>query len=162
YLSRVEPKDRPPDLGAIAVEQAIQEARDRLPPDRAAPVLARGYALTGRADRAEEQYLAALRAKPDDAGLLQDLALFSPRTGQGPKAESYLQKVLDPRTRASESQREWARRQLALGLAAQGGYRKVQEGLALIERNLQGRGGSDEDRRLKALLLGAQPGGRQE
>jgi tetratricopeptide (TPR) repeat protein len=125
-------------------------------------VLAHGCEVTGHPDRAEPQYLAALAAKPEDVALLQAVASFYTRTHQGSKAEAYLQKILDPRTRASESQMAWARRQRAVGLAAQGGYPKIQEALALVERNLQAQSDSVADQRLKALLLGMQPGGQRD
>ena len=51
---------------------------------------------------------------------------------------------------------------LAPGLATQGGYPKLREAVTLIERNLQAQSDSFEDQRLKALLLGMQPGGQSE
>ena len=162
YLARTEPKDRPLALTTAKADEAIQEAQRRLPPERAALVLARGSAVTGQADQAEQQYQAALAAKPDDVALLQEVASFYTHTGQGPKAEAYLQKILDPRTKASEPQWTWARRQLAMGLATQGGYQKIRQALALVERNLQAQGESVEDQQLKALFLGMQPGGQRE
>jgi tetratricopeptide (TPR) repeat protein len=162
YLARTDPKDRPVSLQTIQVEDAIHEARSKLPPDRASLALAHCYETTGHVDQAEGQFQAALAANPGDAAPLQAIAGFYARTGQATKAEPYLREILDPRTKASESQMAWARRQTALRLTAQGGYPRIREALALIDRNLRAHGESVEDQRLKALLLTQQPGGRQE
>ena len=50
-------------------------------------------------------------------------------------------------------QKAAARRQLALVLASRGGYGQTQNALKLVDSNLQARPDSQEDRRLKALLL---------
>jgi tetratricopeptide (TPR) repeat protein len=162
YLVRTEPKDRPAALKEVKAEDAIREAERQLPPEQASLVLAHCYTMTGQSDQAEQRYQAALAAKPDDVALLQDIVTFYMRTGQGPKAMPYLEKILDPRTKASGPQTAWARRQQALDLAAQGGYPKIREALALVERNLLAQGDSVDDQRLKALLLGMQPGGQRD
>jgi tetratricopeptide (TPR) repeat protein len=162
YLVRTEPKDRPPALKEVKAEDAIREAELQLPPDQAQLVLARCYTMTGLADRAEQQYQAALAAKSDDVALLQNIVTFYMRTGQAPKAAPYLEKILEPRTKASPPQVAWARRQQALALVTQGGYPKIREALALVERNLLAQGDSVDDQRLKAVLLGMQPGGQRD
>src|SRR5262249_18268921 len=126
YLVRTEPKDRPPALKEVTPDDAIEEAQRQLPPEQAPLVLAHCYTIPGQLDRAEQQYQAALAAKPDDVALLQDIVTFYTRTGQGPKAAPYLEKILAPQTKASPPQVAWARRQQALNLAAQGGYPKIQ------------------------------------
>ncbi|WP_406695911.1 tetratricopeptide repeat protein [Singulisphaera sp. Ch08] len=150
YLSRTGQKAK--------AEAAIPQAQRKLPPDRAPLALALCYTATGQLDRAEELYQTTLAARPNDPATLRVVADFYLRTGQQAKADPYLKKLLDARIRAPESLVTWARRKRAFGLMLQGGYRQIQEGLALIERNLQGRD-DVEDQRAKALLLAKKPGG---
>jgi tetratricopeptide (TPR) repeat protein len=150
YLFRTGQKDQ--------AEAAIQQAQRKLPPDSAPLALALCYLATGHPDLAEERYQATLAARPNDPATLRVVADFYLRTGQNPKADPYLKRILDARIRAPEPLVIWARRNRAIGLALQGGYQRIREGQALIEENL--RAGDDvEDWRAKALLQAKEPGG---
>jgi tetratricopeptide (TPR) repeat protein len=162
YLARTTPKDRPPALEKNTAEEAIEEAKRQIPPERAPLMLAACYTIIGKPEQAEQQFKAALAAKPDDVPLLQTIASFYVRLGQTSKAEPYVEKILNPQAKASEAQLTWTRRQKAVALAMQGSYPKIREALALVERNLQAQSDSVDDQRLKAVLLGMQPGSQRD
>lgn len=149
YLARTEQK--------AEAETAIEQAGRKIVPELAQLALAQCYLVVGQPERAEEQYQAAVTTRPSDPATLRIVADFYLRTGQAPKADPYLRRLLDPRIHASESLISWARRSRALGLALQGGYLSIREGLSLIEANLQTRD-TVEDQRAKALLLAKVPG----
>ncbi|SIO61511.1 Tfp pilus assembly protein PilF [Singulisphaera sp. GP187] len=153
YLSRTDQK-------ALA-EAAIARAKSKLPPDQAPLTLALCYMAMGQPDRAEEQYQQTLAARPNDPATLRIIADFYLRSGQNSKADPYLKKIVDTRIGSPEALVIWARRKRAFGLALQGGYQQIREGLALIECNLQA-SNEVEDQRAKALLLAKVPGGLRD
>lgn len=141
---------------------ALREAQQQLPPEQAPLALAQCYEAVGELPRAEDQYRKALAAKPEDLGLLRTLAAFYQRHNAHPQAEPHLRKILDPQSKASQAEAAWARRTLAMGLVASGGYPKFRDAMALLEENLQADKGSAEDQRTKAALLATQPNSRKE
>jgi tetratricopeptide (TPR) repeat protein len=118
--------------------------------------------VTGRKEQAREQYQKALAARPDDVNILRQVVGFYIRTGQPEDAEPLLRRLLDSQTKVSPEDIAWARRDLAMVLMVRNQYQRRQEALGLIEKNLQADGGTPDDRRLKAVLLAAQPGERRE
>jgi tetratricopeptide (TPR) repeat protein len=89
-----------------------------------------------RADQAEKHYQAALAARPADAVVLRNAAAFYLRGGQGARAEPHLRGLLAAAGAAAEDV-AWARRELAVALAARGDYRQSRAALALLEANRQ-------------------------
>ena len=147
-----------------AAEEAIEQARRKLP-DRARPLaLARCFAAIDRPDRAQEQYRAAVAASPQDLetlGASSDIALG---IGKFEDAKDYLRKLVARQADEPEVAAK-ARRILGVLLAASGDRRQVRESLAvmgLVEDGLPNRPAakeSTEDLRAKANVL-ALRGGR--
>ncbi|AGA26775.1 tetratricopeptide repeat protein [Singulisphaera acidiphila] len=149
YLSKSDRKEQ--------AEAAIRQAESKLPPERVPLALALCFMAAGDLDRAEEKFLATLAVRPHDPATLRVVADFYLRIGKIAKADPYLKRILDARIQSSEPLVLWARRKRAFGLALQGGYPQIREGLALINRNLQTRD-NVEDQRAKAILLAKVPG----
>jgi tetratricopeptide (TPR) repeat protein len=144
---------------AVAV---LQQARDRLPAHVSPLVLAPGYEILGDLEHAEKSYQAILAAKPDDPDAMGSLAGFYSRSGQAPKAEACLRKLLHLPAGAPERIQPWARRQLAVVLAGTGRYVDFQEAAALIDKNCGSSVASLDNDRAKAIVLATQPNGRAE
>lgn len=143
-------------------EAKVHEASRKLPADRAPLVVGQCYEVLGHKSRAEEHYRAALASRPDDVQVLCGIAGFYLRGGQPRKAEPCLRKLLTPALRAPEVEAAWARRSLAVALAAGGDYPQLVEALALLDQNLRARGRSAEDLHTKVALLAGRFGRQQE
>src|SRR5262249_36598925 len=89
--------------------------------------------------------------------LLRSAVGFYLRGGQAQQAEAALRRL-------ARSQREepaaWARRTLAVLLAASGDYRRSNEALKLLDENAALHN-DPQDERARALVLGTRPGERQ-
>ena len=139
----------------------LEKAGAALPADKAAGVLAVGYEALGQRDKAEEQYLALLKTRPDVSGL-RAAAAFYLRGGDVRKATPLLQQISDAPGRQADSEPVlWARRTLALALAAGGDYAQSKRALDLLDENLRLRK-TPEDERARAIVLASRPGGRRE
>jgi tetratricopeptide (TPR) repeat protein len=143
-------------------EQAIEEARRKLPPAVAPIVLARCLEYVGSRDKAEDQYRAALTARPDDTATLAVVGAFYAAGGKPEQAQPLFRKILDPRLKAPPGAVAAARRNLALSLASSADSQAFVEAIALIEQNLRDQNGLLEDQRLKALIQASRPGRRRE
>lgn len=143
-----------------AAETALRQAQEKLGAGAALPLAVCWEALNQRA-KAADLYQTALKARPDDAEVLQAAAGFRLRSGQMNEAQPLLRKLLGAKVPAHVA--AWARRSLALSLAMTGGSANVgKEALALIEQNLKEGGNRIEDQRVRALVLAMQPGRRRE
>jgi tetratricopeptide (TPR) repeat protein len=149
-LAKTDPKKADAELDA---------ARQSLPRDRVAAVLAPCLESLGRSKEAGEQYKAALLARPNDVDVLRGAANFLSRTGQSGQAVPLLRKLIDPGMRAPEETVAWARRTLALAVAVAGDFQQYREALALIDANGPG---ALLDRLAKAIILAAQPANRHD
>ncbi len=138
----------------------LAEAGKVLPPDKAGMVLAVGNEALGRRDKAEEQFLALLKAKPDVANLRAAVAFYL-RGGDVAKATPLLHQIIDAPGQTDAEPVLWARRTLALALAASGDYKQSKDALDLLDQNLQERN-APEDQRVRAIVLALRPGGRKE
>jgi tetratricopeptide (TPR) repeat protein len=139
----------------------MADMRRGLAPDQVPLALAQCHEMLARMGRAEELYREALARKPKDALALGRAARFYLRTDQPEKAEPLLRSLLDPALPLPDGERAWVRRQLALALAS-GGDRRVDEALGLLESNRREGGETPDDRRIRALVLAARPGERQQ
>jgi tetratricopeptide (TPR) repeat protein len=153
FLARTDPKK---------AEVELEKAKLKLAKDKLPLALAPGYEALGRIETAEEQYRAALDARPSDPAVLRFVASFYGRTGQSAKAIPVLQRLIDPQTQTPAATVAWARRCLAVSLPAMGNYHQFKEAVALIEANSAGGAPPVEDRLAKALLLARQPSHRKE
>jgi len=125
-------------------------------------VVAAGYEALGKKELAAESYRAALEKQPRDMTLLRNAAAFYRRDGKSTQAEAILRKILEPSTAASEAAAAWARRNLALTLAARGTFQQFQEAQDLLDKNHKLLGDTEEDRRTSALVLASQPSQRRK
>jgi tetratricopeptide (TPR) repeat protein len=144
------------------VEDELEAARKALSPEALPLVLAPAYEALGLRDKAEEQHLALLKARPDDPALLRGAANFYLRGGQAKEAEAALRALVRSRQRGAEATAAWARRVLAVLLAASGDHRRTGEALALLDENQKGGRSDPEDERARAVVLAVRPGERRK
>ncbi|HTU92356.1 MAG TPA: tetratricopeptide repeat protein [Gemmataceae bacterium] len=143
-------------------EQAIAQATKKIPSDQASLALASCYENIGDLQKADEHYQAALKAAPEDASMLRNVASFHLRRNQSAKAEQQLRAILALESKASQANTIWARRALAAVLASSSDRRRFEEALALVEKNLAESQDSLEDQRGRALLLATRLSRRKE
>ncbi|WP_165066903.1 tetratricopeptide repeat protein [Paludisphaera rhizosphaerae] len=138
-------------------EAAIREVQSKL---AASAPLALGwcYETVGRPDQAFETYQAALAARPKDPTTIQGLASYYLRTGRPAEAEKHLENLVQLGERAPE-QSGWARRTLAILLAAGGTHRQAIQALELLgaESGTASGPAVDADLRARARVLALQP-----
>ena len=94
-----------------AAEELINQARGKIPADKAPIALAQCYEAVDKNDLAMEQYKLALAAKPNDPEVVRSMADFYQRIGKTVEAEALLHLVIDGKVKGDESN-------LALGAAS--------------------------------------------
>jgi tetratricopeptide (TPR) repeat protein len=117
-------------------EDVLQQARQKLPAEIAPLALAQGYDALGRPEQAEKEFQAAVAARPHDPARLQELANYYQRSGHPEKAIPRLRKILAATDQVTSEVVKLTRRDLAVCLAADGGYQAFQEALHLLSQNL--------------------------
>jgi tetratricopeptide (TPR) repeat protein len=123
-------------------------------------VEAQGYEMLGRLDDAEQSYRAAIAAVPDDPPTARGLASFLVRRGRLNPAREVLRDIVASKTDspAAKATKIWARRSLAQLTAEAGGYRALEESLAILEGNKESDGKlSPDDIALQVTLLASRP-----
>jgi tetratricopeptide (TPR) repeat protein len=138
-------------------DEAIEALKDQLPPRYAALPLARCYEAEGRFDRAAEYYRGALERRPSDATTLRRAAAFELRRDRPAAAEPLLRRLLAPGVEAAPDDAAWARRRLAMVLAADGDDRKFAEAKELVADERDDAAG----RRVRAFVEASRPDGRR-
>jgi tetratricopeptide (TPR) repeat protein len=139
---------------------AVREAEKSIPPPLAPPILARCYEATNQPGKAEDIYLRAVKTSSTQPALLRslrNLVSFYERVGHLEKAEPYLRRMLEPGIQATDLDKEVARRALAVNLANNGDFGKLQEGLALLQQNAKGGVLSVLDQHAKAKAYAKHP-----
>jgi tetratricopeptide (TPR) repeat protein len=114
------------------------------------------YETVGDMDSATKQYQKALAAGEQDPRVVRRVVAFYLREGKFDAAEAPLRKIVSGKVTAKPEDVTWARRALASVLRASGNYQKLQEALALLEKNIAA-GSSPDDLWEKALALAASP-----
>jgi tetratricopeptide (TPR) repeat protein len=142
-------------------EQAIVEAKQKIPAGLAPLASAQCYEVLGQLDRAEEAYQKSLAAAPGDSAVARQVAEFYLRTGKPLPAEAQLRRIAEGQIKAKEEDVAWSRRGLALILAGRGGFANLTQGLQLIDENLAKTNPAAQDRRAKAVLLASHPQRRE-
>jgi tetratricopeptide (TPR) repeat protein len=140
--------------------EVIAALANKLAPDQVQLARARCWLALYRTDRAEEEYRAALAARPGDGRVLLAAAGFYVRLGEAAKAEPLLRKLLGPGVLVAEEDRPALRRQLALALSESGDEAKRQEALALLDRDPPAE--AIAYRRTRLLVVAARPDQRKE
>jgi tetratricopeptide (TPR) repeat protein len=144
-------------------KQAIEQAKKKLPADKASLGLAACYENVGDLKKAEEYYEAAVKEAPKDSRRLRAAATFYLRNGQSRKAEKRLSEILSLKDEAAvDDEAMWARRGMAAVLALNPNQPNFKRALSLLESNLKNNPNSQPDRHAKALLLATPFGSRKE
>ncbi len=117
---------------AAAARQEIARAEAKLPADQKPLALAQCYEAVGQPDLAGKYYQQAQAAQPDAVPVLRAVAGFHMRQTRPQVAEPILRRIVNREVKAADDDVDWARRGLALALAARGGYARYQEALALV------------------------------
>lgn len=142
--------------------EEIEAAAKRLPESVAPLVLASCYEVVGQPAKAEAQYAKAASLRPEDPTVLRAQANFYLRRGQLSRAEPIFRRLISLTSTRSPALAGWARRTLALALAATGDYERFREALRLIDENATSQRPSADDQRIRALILARQPKERRE
>ncbi|MGD0382519.1 MAG: tetratricopeptide repeat protein [Thermoguttaceae bacterium] len=140
-----------------AAEEVIDQARGKIPAEKAPIALAQCYEAVEKNDLALEQYKLALAAKPNDPGVVHSVADFYQRIGKTVEAEALLRLVIEGKVKGDDANMLWARRQLALITAAKGGLINMEAARKLIEQNLDAAANSPDDMRIKARFSASDP-----
>jgi tetratricopeptide (TPR) repeat protein len=141
-------------------ENTLDRAADRLPEPARQLVLAQGYEMLGRFPDAEREYREAVTASPGDLSASRSLAAFLVRRGRLNPAREELRGIIDAKADDSSSRgiQRWARRTLAQLTAESGGYRALEQAVALVEKNVGSDGKlSPDDVSLLVSMLAVRP-----
>jgi len=154
-------------------EEAIEQARSKIPADQRPLALAQAYEQMGRPELAEQNCEEALAAAPQDPAVARYVADFYLRRGEFPqseptqrseaivRAEAILRRIIDGQVKGTQADALWARRRLAwISLGRFGAdrlYPNLEQALKLVEENLKAAGPNPEDLRLKATILSNHP-----
>ncbi|MFO0810236.1 MAG: tetratricopeptide repeat protein [Gemmataceae bacterium] len=135
-----------------------QAAEKRLTGGDSVLALAQCFETAGKSDRAKELYEAAAKVVPTSANLLQGVANYYVRTGQFATAEPMLRRLVRDYGTQTPDMARWARRNLAVILAIQGGDARTTEALSILESDGTTSGNVDAvgTDRTKATLLAIQ------
>jgi cellulose synthase operon protein C len=143
-------------------EAQIDKASRALPAEKAPLALVVCYEAVGQRKKAEELLIALQKEKPKDVAVLRAVAGFHLRGGEPKKADPYLRLIIGSPSSGTQETVRWARRSLAVALAADRDFQESRRALELIDENLREHPDSPEDQRARAIVLAAQPGGRRE
>ncbi len=152
YLAQTGQTTRAQDVLAILA--------DKLTPEQLPLARARCWLALSRTDKAEEEYRAALAARPQDVRVLLAAVGFYVHLGEHAKAEPLLRRLLRPGVLVAEEDIPALRRQLALVLSESGEEHQLQEALTLLVQNPPTEAAADQRARL--LVLAARPDHRQD
>lgn len=143
-----------------AAENTLDRAADRLAEPARQLVVAQGYEMLGRFPDAEREYREAVTANPDDLSASRSLAAFLVRRGRLNPARDELRRIIDTKADdpSSRGVQRWARRTLAQLTAESGGYRALEQAVALVEQNVGSDGKlSPDDVSLLVSMLAGRP-----
>jgi predicted Zn-dependent protease len=147
-----------------AAERTLDRAGEALEPPRREMVLAQGSEMLGRLDDAERNFREAAAADGRGTAAARSLASFLVRRGRLADARDELRAIISANASTADGDdtdaREvtaWARRTLALLLAQSGGFRDVEEALALLGQNATDGKLSAEDLALTINVLANRP-----
>jgi cellulose synthase operon protein C len=150
-------------LGKVdKARDSIEKMQAKVPSDKLLLALGQCLQSVGDMAGAGEAFKKAFESQPDDWLVLQANSDFY-RTGAKPEmAESYLRRILDPKSNAPRLAVQLARRNLAIVLAMRNDLASLQQAVGLVEENLRTNRLSVDDQIAKGSLLALIPGHRQE
>lgn len=141
-------------------ERTLDRAMGSLAEPNRQLVEAQGLEMLGRFDAAEQSFRAAVAADPGNLTGARGLASFLVRRGRLNPARDVLREIIASKddSRADKGTKIWARRALAQLTAEAGGYRSLEEALAIVEEN-KGTDGTlgPDDVALQVSLLADRP-----
>ncbi|MFN4258900.1 MAG: tetratricopeptide repeat protein [Gemmataceae bacterium] len=140
-------RERTPEAEAL-----MRQAAAKLPAAARPLVLAQCHEALGQLEQAHEQYQAVLKQRGAEAALARIVASFYLRHGRLAHAEPLLRRIVQRDLTVSDSDVEWARRNLATVLAHQADYRQLPEALTLVGLNLDAQGQVVEQSQELAVL----------
>ncbi|MBL8797680.1 MAG: tetratricopeptide repeat protein [Planctomycetia bacterium] len=143
-------------------EEIIGKLREKTKAEQRSLALALAYEAIDQPAQAQKEYDQALKDRPADVEVLRSAAGFHMRQNRAVQAADLLQRLLKPDVQASEAIRTWARRSLAMTLAAQGGKARVDEALQLLDKQPSAAASATPDQRARAVILAAHPRRRLE
>lgn len=141
-------------------ETTLERAAEALEEPNRQLVEAQGYEMLGRLDDAEQSYRAAIAAAPDDLTASRGFASFLVRRGRLNPARDVLREIIASTddSPGAKSTKIWARRTLAQLTAEAGGYKALEQSLAILDDNKGADGKlSPDDIALQVTLLAARP-----
>lgn len=130
----------------------LDEAKEKTTIESTPILLGRSYALIGDLKRASELFNHEIGRKPDDIDALRAFAESCLQRGAMRQAELLLRRLTTNKS-ADETQRSWARRNLAITLAEIGGYAGFREALSLLAENKRDNSSSTADQSAEAFVL---------
>jgi len=140
-----------------SAEKALASAREKIPASDAPLALGGCLEILGKTDEAGRQYALALKQRPNDPGVVRNVAISYVRQGDLPKAADQFLRIINGQVPSTPRQVAEARRDLARVRADQGGYANLLEALGLVDQNLAAAPASAADLRLKARFLATHP-----
>jgi cellulose synthase operon protein C len=136
----------------------LKSAEKQLAPEQASLISGQAAELLENPTDAERHYRQALKLSPDDAKVLARCAEFFSRHSRSAEAEQIYRRMLNAKIECSTEERATARRQLAALYAKGREYPRLRQALSLIEENERSEVRTDDDLRVKAMILGTLPG----
>lgn len=143
-------------------EQIVEQAGRELSKDQRAVTLASCHEILGQPDKAEGDWLEAVKERPNDLTVRHNTANFYLRNNRGAKAIEHLRAIAEASPAPSDAERRWARRNLAIVLANTKRQKDFQEARRLIETNLGEDKKSLPDQHARAVVLATRMSKRKE
>jgi Tfp pilus assembly protein PilF len=119
---------------------AIAKAEKEIEPKQRPLALARCYELVNRPDKARACYEDALKVGKDDPAVVRTVASAHLANRRHALAEPLLRRLADGSLKATQADRDWARRGLAVVLASSTDYKRFTEALELVGLKLDKNG----------------------
>jgi cellulose synthase operon protein C len=140
---------------------AFEQAEKKIARDQVSAALARCIEFTGKSfEEMEARNLADLKASPGDVAVIRRTVEFYLRQKKPLKAEKLLEQIIKGESSATDNDRAWARRNLALALLSRGDQPSNKQAISLLDENLKSDSASDADRRAKVVVLTRMPNPR--
>ncbi|PQO32837.1 tetratricopeptide repeat protein [Bremerella cremea] len=135
--------------------QAIEDGSSKLDENKRDIFRGRSYEILGDGGKAEASYRTAIINNPDDVQARFSLVRYYLRTNR--QADSIRELRLFLKEELTEDMRTWARRNLAIQLAKEGGDGNTEESLKLLDDNEEAIGQNRQDQIVRATIFAIQP-----
>jgi predicted Zn-dependent protease len=119
---------------------AIAQAEQQMAPERATLALAQCWEAVGDLRAASRHYVQALEKHVSDVAVVRTVAAFHLRGGRVQEAAPLLERIVTGALKGSTGDLEWARRGLAIVLAAGTDFQRFRRALELVGLELDAQG----------------------